>query len=114
MQPLLFNAFSYVSFALLNAFSLREMSEIRLIFTVDFIDVCFNSVNNTYQPYHKPSNKPVYIHKQSYDPPNNLKDLQKSINKRISDISWDENVFNNAKLTYEKALNHSGGIILIY
>ena len=30
------------------------------------------------------------------------------MNKRISDISCDENVFNNAKLTYKKALNNSG------
>ena len=28
--------------------------------------------------------------------------------KRISDISRNENAFNNAKLTYEKALNKSG------
>ena len=76
--------------------------------TVDFLDVRFDLVNNTYQPYRKPNNEPVYIHKQSNHPPNILKELPKSINKRISDISCDENVFNNAKLTYEKALNNSG------
>ena len=32
--------------------------------TVDFLDVHFDLVNNTYQPYCKPNNKPVYIHKQ--------------------------------------------------
>ena len=32
----------------------------------------------------------------------------KAINKRISDISCNENVFNNAKITYEKALKNSG------
>ena len=76
--------------------------------TVDFLDVRFDLVNNTYQPYRKPNNEPVYIHKQPNHPPNILKELPKSINKRISDISCDENVFNNAKLTYEKALNNSG------
>ena len=74
--------------------------------TVDFLDVRFDLVNNNYQPYHKPNNEPVYIYKQSNHPPNILKELPKSINKRISDISCDENVFNNAKLTYEKALNN--------
>ena len=73
---------------------------------VDFLDVRFELVNNTYQPYRKPNNEPVYIHKQSNHPPNILKELRKSINKRISDISYDENVFNNAKLTHEKALNN--------
>ena len=76
--------------------------------TVNFLDIRFDLVNNTYQPYHKPNNEPVHIHKQSNRPPNILKELPKSINKRISDISCDEHVFNNAKETYEKALESSG------
>ena len=63
---------------------------------------------NLYDAYRKPNNESFYIHKQSNHPPNILKELPKSINKRISDISCDENVFNNAKLTYKKALNNSG------
>ena len=51
--------------------------------TVDFLDVRFDLVNNTYQPYRKPNNEPVYIHKQQNHPPNILKELPKSINKRI-------------------------------
>ena len=31
--------------------------------TVDFLDVRFDLVNNTYQPYCKPNNEPVDIHK---------------------------------------------------
>ena len=46
--------------------------------------------------------------KQSDHPPNILKELPKSINKQISDISYDEHVFNNAKETYKKALESSG------
>ena len=76
--------------------------------TVDFLEVHFDLVNNTYQPYHKPNNEPVYIHKQSSHLPNILKELLKTIKKRISDISCDEHVFNNAKETYEKALKSSG------
>ena len=63
---------------------------------------------NLYDAYRKPNNESFYIHKQSNHPPNILKELPKSMNKRISDISCDENVFNNAKLTYKKALNNSG------
>ena len=76
--------------------------------TVDFLEVRFDLVNNTYQSCRKQNNEPVYIHKQSNHPPNILKELPKSINKRISDISCDEHVFNNAKETYEKALESSG------
>ena len=75
--------------------------------TVNFLDVRFDLVNNTYQPYRKLNNEPIYI-KRSNHPPNILKELPKAINKRISDISCNENVFNNAKITYEKALKNSG------
>ena len=54
--------------------------------TVDFLDVRFDLVNNTYEPYRKPNNGPVYIHKQSNHPPNITKELIKLINKRISDM----------------------------
>ena len=47
--------------------------------TVDIFDVRFDLVNNTYQPYRKPNNEPVYIHKQSNHPPKILKELPKSI-----------------------------------
>ena len=74
---------------------------------VDFLDVRFDLVINTYQPYRKPNNEPVYIHQQSNHLSNILKELPKSISKRISVISCDEQVFNNAKETYEKALESS-------
>ena len=66
---------------------------------VDFFNVRFDLVNNTDQPYRKLNNEPVYIHKQSNHPLKILKELPKSIKKLISDISCDENVLNNAKLT---------------
>ena len=68
--------------------------------TVDFLDVRFDLIKNSYRPFCKPNSKPVYFHEQSSHPPNILKKLPKSINKQISDISCDENIFNNAKLTY--------------
>ena len=54
--------------------------------TVDFLDVRFDLINNTYRPFRKPNSEPVYIHKQSNHPPSILKELPKSINKRMSDI----------------------------
>ena len=34
--------------------------------------------------------------------------LPKMVNKRISDLPFDESAFNNAKVIYELALKHSG------
>ena len=36
--------------------------------TVDFLDVRFNLTNNTYEPYRKPNNEPVYININSNHP----------------------------------------------
>ena len=55
--------------------------------TVDFPDVRFDLINNTYQSYRKPISETVYINKQSNHLLNILKDLPKAINKRITDIS---------------------------
>ena len=71
---------------------------------VNFLDVQFNLNNGTYQPYRKPDNTPVYINKKSNHPPVVLKQLPKSIAKRISDISSDENIFSNSIPIYSEAL----------
>ena len=75
---------------------------------VNFLDVQFNLNNGTYQPHTKPDNNPVYINKKSNHPPVVLKQLPKSIAKRISDISFDENIFCNSIPIYSEALKKSG------
>ena len=49
----------------------------------DFLDVTFDLLNEIYKPYRKPNNKPLYINKHFSHPPNILKQLPKSIEKRI-------------------------------
>ena len=68
----------------------------------------FNSNSGTYKPYRKPDNTPVYINKKSNHPPVVLKQLTKSIDKRISHISSDENIFCNSIPIYSEALKKSG------
>ena len=48
---------------------------------VDYLDVTFGLQNNSYKPYRKPDNLPVYIQKHSNHPPTILKELPKSIVK---------------------------------
>ena len=53
--------------------------------SVDLLDVTFDFVNEIYKTYHKPNNKPLYINKRYNHPSNILKQLLKSIEKRISE-----------------------------
>ena len=76
--------------------------------TVDFLDVRLHLINNTYQPYRKPNSETVHINKHSNHPPNILKELPKTSNKRITDISCNQDIFDAAKTTYEQALRNSG------
>ena len=73
----------------------------------DFLDVTFKLSTAKCYPYDKPNNAPLYIHAKSKHPPSIVKELPKLINKRISDLFFDESVFNNAKVNYKLALKHS-------
>ena len=64
--------------------------------------------NNLYKPYRKPNNKPIYINKQSNHPPNVLKQLPKSIAKRISNTSSSKDIFDKSISIYQNALYESG------
>ena len=59
-------------------------------------------------PYAKPNNTPLYIHSKSNHPPVIIRNLPESVNKRLSDISSNEDVFNRADPAYQNALKHSG------
>ena len=64
---------------------------------VNFLDITLNLNNGKYYPYRKSNDKPVYIHKQSTNhPPNIIKNLPDSISRRVSDISHDKEIFNQA------------------
>ena len=67
--------------------------------TVDFCDVRFDLINNTYQPYGTLNSEPVYINKYSNHPPNISKELPKVINKQVIDVSCNQYIFYAAKTT---------------
>ena len=76
--------------------------------SVDFLDGRFGMKQEIYTPFRKPNNDPIYIHKHSNHPQNILIELPKSISKRISDSSSNEEIFNNHIPIYQQALNNSG------
>ena len=70
---------------------------------VDFLDVRFNLNEQTYEPYRKPNNEPVYINIQSNYPPNIITGIPKAISKRLTNISCNKNIG-----VYQAALKDSG------
>ena len=50
---------------------------------VNYLDVTFDLQKSTYLPYRKPDNPPVYINSCSNHPPTVIKQLPKSISKKI-------------------------------
>ena len=70
----------------------------------DFLDVRFNLNEQTYEPYRKPNNEPVYINIQSNHPPNIIADIEKAVYKRLTNISCNKNVFDRNVGIYQAAL----------
>ena len=75
---------------------------------VDFLDVTLNLSTGQYIPYMKPNNTLRYVHVKSNHPPSILKNIPIGVNKRLSEISSTEEIFNKAAPAYQKALNDSG------
>ena len=72
------------------------------------MDIQFNLLNVTFKPYRNPNNDPIYVHKNSYHPPQVLKELPKTIGKRILTISSSREIFESSKIDYENTLKISG------
>ena len=75
---------------------------------VDFLDVRFNLNDQTYEPYRKPNNDPVYIKKHSNHPPNITNEVPKALSKYLTSISCNKNVFDRNIEIYNTALKNSG------
>ena len=58
--------------------------------------------------YIKPGDKPLYVNTGSNHPPAILKNIPKGINKRISEISANQEVFELAAPLYQAELNRCG------
>ena len=56
----------------------------------------------------KPNDTPTYVHQESNHPRGILKNIPLSVNKRLSSISSNEEVFDLAKHPYQEALAKSG------
>ena len=75
---------------------------------VNFLDVNVNLEEDIYRPYMKPNDRPVYVHSQSNHPKSILENIPYSVNKRLSLISSNKDVFDHAVHPYQEALRNSG------
>ena len=75
---------------------------------INFLDVTLDVIKDEYRPYNKPNNDPLYVHSNSNHPPNIIKQIPKTVERRLSDLSSSERVFENEKGLYVEALKRSG------
>ena len=75
---------------------------------VNFLDVTLNLSTQKYQPFTNPNKTPLYVHNKSNHPPKIIENIPAAINKRLSEISSDEDSFQHAVLLYQEALAKSG------
>ena len=78
------------------------------ITSVDFLGWALNLKTEPSQPFRKPNSDPISIDINSNHPPQILKQLPKSISKRLSKNSSSKEVFDKSKVLYEKSLENKG------
>ena len=75
---------------------------------VNFLDVTLDLNKQSYAPYIKPNNKPLYVHRESNHPPLILKNIPLAINRRLNEISSNKESFDEAAPVFQEALRNSG------
>lgn len=74
----------------------------------DFLDIYFNLRNNTFKPFRKMNDKPVYIHTNSNHPKVIKRNLPQMISDRIAKLSSSKQIYDSEIETYKEALNSAG------
>ena len=74
----------------------------------NFLDVTFNLEDESYRPFTKPNNITSYVNKRSNHPRNIIKRIPDTINKRLSNISSNEQQFEATAQEYQDALHRAG------
>ena len=75
---------------------------------VTFLDVELDLDRGMHSPYIKPNDTPLYVHRLSNDPPCVTKNIPEAVNRRLSALSSNEEIFDSVKPVYQQALENSG------
>ena len=73
----------------------------------DFLDIFLDLRSEKYRVFTKEGDSPTYVHHQSNHPPNVLKNIGPAVNRRLSSLSANNDLFNQAKPLYQDALRRS-------
>ena len=76
--------------------------------TTQFLDVELDLPSGLYRPWRKPNDTPSYIHVDSNHPPCVIKQIPDMIADRLSTNSSNEQIFSEAAVPYNEALQKSG------
>ena len=76
--------------------------------SINFLDIDFSLNSESYQPYRKPNDEPLYINRHSNHPPTILSKLPQTISKRISSLSSNLELFTRAAQMYNTAPENAG------
>ena len=72
------------------------------------LHVTLNLENSTYRPYLKDNSNIIYVNTESNHPPSIMKQLPKSIELRLSQLSANKEIFKNSVTPYNEALTKAG------
>ena len=75
---------------------------------VNFLDVTLDLRSNIYKPYIKPNENIQYVNTSSDHPPHVIRNIPLGVNTRLSMLSCNEDIFNEAAPRYQDALKKSG------
>ena len=75
---------------------------------VQFLDVTLDLADESCKPYIKPGNCPKYVNMQSNHPPSILRNIPLAVNRRLSSISSNKQLFDAAVPLYQAELDHAG------
>ena len=76
--------------------------------SINFLHINFCLNSESYQPYRKPNDEPLYINRNSNHPPTILSRLPQTISKRLSSLSSNYELFSRAAPIYNAALENAG------
>ena len=74
----------------------------------NYLDITLNLNHGSYHPYGKPNEETNYIHINSDHLPSIIKEIPRSIEKRLSILSSSKDIFLGSVIYYEKCLKNSG------
>ena len=91
---------------------LRDKKSLQIIIKcslkiLDYLDVTLSLDDAAYRPSHKPNKETTYIHVESDHPPQIIKKIPRSIEKRPR-LSSTKEIFENSKGYYKQRLRQCG------